>query len=174
MSKSAIRGNLSQYSPDIAAVHSKGLTYILGETNSYPYAGAPHVSDTAGAALWALDYTLFASQLGIERVYFHEGIRSALPQPLAPHIQPQYYAAIIIAEAIGPSNATQAIELNINNSQVSGYAFFDNGRLKRAVIINLNAFVGDTARGSVHVVPSILGYGWRVPTTMTIKRLMVP
>lgn len=32
------------------------------------------MSNTAGAALWTLDYTLFAAQLGITRVHFHEGI----------------------------------------------------------------------------------------------------
>ena len=32
------------------------------------------VSDTAGASLWALDYALYASLIGVERVYFHEGI----------------------------------------------------------------------------------------------------
>lgn len=32
------------------------------------------VSNTAGAALWALDYSLFATQVGISRLHFHEGI----------------------------------------------------------------------------------------------------
>ena len=74
MTKSTIRGNLSQYNSDIAATHQRGLDYVLGETNSYACHGAPGVSNTAGAALWALDYTLYASQIGISRVFFHEGI----------------------------------------------------------------------------------------------------
>jgi hypothetical protein len=37
-------------------------------------AGALNVSNTAGAALWAFYYGLFASQIGISRVHFHEGI----------------------------------------------------------------------------------------------------
>jgi hypothetical protein len=32
------------------------------------------VSNTAGAAIWALDYALQAATHGIHRVYFHEGI----------------------------------------------------------------------------------------------------
>lgn len=32
------------------------------------------VSNTAGGALWALDYSLFATQVGISRLHFHEGI----------------------------------------------------------------------------------------------------
>lgn len=74
MTKSTIRANLSAFGPDISITHEKGLDYILGETNSYSCHGAPGVSNTAGAALWALDYALYASQLGISRVFFHEGI----------------------------------------------------------------------------------------------------
>ncbi|EIM91055.1 uncharacterized protein STEHIDRAFT_128057 [Stereum hirsutum FP-91666 SS1] len=194
MTKSTIRSNLTQFSPDISVVQSNNLSYVLGETNSYSCHGAPGVSNTAGAALWALDYTLTASQLGIERLYFHEGIGykynfvqpvtlnrsildgSTLSKPLAPHIQSAYYAAVITAEAIGPSGSTQAVELTVNNSQVSGFGFFENGNLARAVFINLNAFTGDKARASVHVVPSFVGGqpGCSAPSTMSVKRLSIP
>lgn len=74
MTKSTIRSNLSSFNPDISATHNKGLEYFLGDTNSYSCHGAPGVSNSAGAALWALDYILYASQIGISRVHFHEGI----------------------------------------------------------------------------------------------------
>jgi hypothetical protein len=74
MSKASIRDNLKAFAPDIAAVQQKGLTYVLGETNSFACHGAPGVSNTAGATLWGLDYALYAAQLGITRVYFHQGI----------------------------------------------------------------------------------------------------
>ena len=32
------------------------------------------MSNTAGAALWTIDYTLQAATLGIEELYFHDGI----------------------------------------------------------------------------------------------------
>ncbi|KAN0138028.1 glycoside hydrolase family 79 protein [Lactarius tabidus] len=190
MSKSNIRSNLTQYAPDIAAVKQSGLTYVLGETNSISCHGAPGVSDTAGALLWALDYTLFASQLGIKRVYFHNGIGfrynfiqpvtltrsifdgSQLPQPLPPHIQPSYYAAVIAAEAIGPSGFTGVVELEISEAQVSGYAFFEGAVLARAVFINLNAFTSGT-RGSVHIDLDLSG-SRQQPTAITAKRLSVP
>ena len=44
------------------------------ETNSIACHGAPGVSNTAGAALWAIDYALYASTIGISELYFHEGI----------------------------------------------------------------------------------------------------
>jgi len=74
VSKANIRSNLKPFAEDIAAVKQKGLTYVLGETYSYSCHGAPGVSNTAGAALWGLDYALFAGQLGITRLYFHQGI----------------------------------------------------------------------------------------------------
>jgi hypothetical protein len=74
MSKASIRGNLTDFAADIAAVKQQGLTYVFGETNSIACHGAPGVSNTAGAALWGLDYALFAGQLGITRLYFHQGI----------------------------------------------------------------------------------------------------
>ncbi|PPQ71401.1 hypothetical protein CVT26_011116 [Gymnopilus dilepis] len=191
MTKSTIRGNLSQYSPDITAVRAKGLDYVFGETNSYSCHGAPGVSNTAGAALWTLDYALFAAQIGISRVFFHEGVGykydliqpatltrstidgSNLTAPLPPHVQPQYYGAIIAGEAIGSSGSTSAVELTINSTIVSGYAFYEGSKLARAVLINSQAFLSTatTARASVHIDFSFSGSG--APKTMTIKRLAI-
>jgi len=192
MSKAFIRGNLSVFSPDIAATKAEGLTYILGETNSYFDHGAANVSNTAGAALWALDYSLFASELGIERLYFHEGIgykynfiqpvtlnisvvdATPLNPPLPPHIQPAYYAAIIAAEAIGTSGTTSVVELSINNAFVSGYAFYIGGTLAKALFINSQGFFSGTttARPSVQLALDIAGSGV-APTTMSVKRLVI-
>lgn len=74
MTKSSVRSNLTMYTPDIQAVHAAGLKYILGETNSISCHGAPGVSNAAGAAIWLVDYALQASQLGITRLHFHQGI----------------------------------------------------------------------------------------------------
>lgn len=52
--------------------YSPGLR--CSETNSIACHGAPGVSNTAGAALWVIDYTLFASTIGISELYFHEGV----------------------------------------------------------------------------------------------------
>ncbi|KAF8802474.1 glycoside hydrolase family 79 protein [Phlegmacium glaucopus] len=192
MTKATIRGNLTGFIPDIAAAHGKGLDYVLGETNSYSCHGAPGVSNTAGAALWTLDYLLFATQLDISRVFFHVGIGfkysliqpttltrstldgSTLSNPLPPHIQPQYYAAIIAAEAIGNSGNTQAVELNITDSRISGYAFYQGGQLTKAILINSLAFftTTTTARSSTHV--NLTFASGTVPSTMDVKRLFVP
>ncbi|KAJ6607350.1 glycoside hydrolase family 79 protein [Mycena sp. CBHHK59/15] len=186
MTKSTIRSNLTIYTTDIAATHAQGLDYILGETNSYACHGAPGVSNVAGAALWALDYALFAPQIGISKVFFHVGVGfkysliqpvalnrsildgSDLPSPLPPH--PTYYAAIIASELIGSRNA-QVAEIAVNDTRVAGYAAFERGSLVRAVFINSQAFLqGDTNRTSTHLDLDFVGKG---PRVMSIKRLAI-
>ncbi|KAK1234974.1 hypothetical protein PQX77_001808 [Marasmius sp. AFHP31] len=192
MTKATVRSNLTRFNPDIAAVNGQGLEYVFGETNSFACHGAPNVSNTAGAALWTLDYALFARTINITRMFFHEGIGfkynliqpatltrstldgSELPEPLPPHIQPQYYAAIIAAEAIGKSGNTQIAEISIDNDRISGFGFYENGRLARAVFINSQAFLeesGDSTRPSIHLDFDVTGSNG--PTDMTVKRLAI-
>ncbi|TDL23702.1 glycoside hydrolase family 79 protein [Rickenella mellea] len=192
MTKSTIRSNLTQFSPDIAAARAQGLDYFLGETNSYACHGAPGVSNTAGAALWMLDYLLFAPQIGITRLFFHHGVGykynliqpvtltkstldgSNLTQPLGPHVQPQYYAGIIATEAIGTSGSVKAVEIIIKDNFVSGYAFFEGNDLKRAVLINSQAYLNTTKgkRPSKTISLKFSGSGTK-PTTASVKRLTI-
>ncbi|KLO05770.1 hypothetical protein SCHPADRAFT_946632 [Schizopora paradoxa] len=191
MTKANIRSNVSSFSPDVVAVKAQGLDYVFGETNSFSCHGAPNVSNTAGAALWTLDYTLFSSQVGISRVHFHEGVGykynliqpatltrsildgSPLSQPLTPHVQPQYYAALIAAEAIGTTGSSTATELTIDNDFVSGYAFFEGGMLKRAVLINSQAFLSTSTGPRTAVNVDLTFTGGSAPKTVQIKRLKI-
>ncbi|KAL5480158.1 hypothetical protein ACEPAI_1428 [Sanghuangporus weigelae] len=68
MSKATIRANLSLLINDINVVHAKELGYILGETNNYFEHGEPGVSNTAGAAIRIIDYTLYAASINIDDV----------------------------------------------------------------------------------------------------------
>ncbi|KAF7374972.1 Glycoside hydrolase family 79 protein [Mycena sanguinolenta] len=85
---------------------------------------------------------------------------STLATPQLPHIQPQYYAAIIAAEAIGDSGDTQALEININNTRISGYAFYESGALKRAVFINSLAFTTGQTKQDEHASGSVVQWEW--------------
>jgi len=69
--------NVSQYIPQIAAAENAGgAPLVMGETNSASCSGRSGISDTFGAALWAVDYVLTAASLGFRKVYFHLGARS--------------------------------------------------------------------------------------------------
>ena len=99
---------------------------------------------------------------------------STLSTPLPPHIQPQYYSAIIAAEAIGNSNNTQVVELNIDEARISGYAFYQGGQLTKAILINSLAFLTTTteARSSTNVNMTFTSDTF--PSKMNVTRLSVP
>ncbi|KAG6820318.1 hypothetical protein H0H93_002405 [Arthromyces matolae] len=148
MTKSTIRSNLTIFKPDIQASTALGLGYILGETNSY----ACHIQPV----------TLTRSIL--------DG--STLSTPLGPHVQPQYYAAIIVAEALGKTGNVQVVEIDIDSSQIAGYGFYEEGRLVRAIFINSKAYLPDNGnRGTVHIDLALADVS-DIPT-MTVKRLAI-
>ncbi|KAI0686429.1 glycoside hydrolase family 79 protein [Cytidiella melzeri] len=171
MNKASVRGNLTVFRDDIEATVALGLPYILGETGSIACHGAPGVSNTAGAALWVIDYTLQAATQEISELYFHEGVGfkynfiqpitlnrsttdgSPLNPPEPAHIQPSYYAGLFINTLIGPSRGTEIYELTVWDDNVSGYAVYEHGKLARAAFINLDAWLVSSTgtRPSVHI-----------------------
>ncbi|KIP06086.1 glycoside hydrolase family 79 protein [Phlebiopsis gigantea 11061_1 CR5-6] len=122
MSKASVRSNLTLWELDVATAVNNGLAYILGETGSIACHGAPGVSNTAGAALWVVDYTLFAASIGIGELHFHEGVGfkynfiqpvalnrstidgSPLDPPSPPHIMPSFYGALLIGSAVSSNS----------------------------------------------------------------------
>ncbi|KAJ7127578.1 glycoside hydrolase family 79 protein [Mycena crocata] len=190
MNKATVRTNITILMDDITATRAKGLDYILGETNSYACHGSPGVSNSAGAALWALDHALFAPQIGISKVFFHGGVGykynliqpvaldrsitdgSALSSPVPAHVQPTYYAAIIAAEFRGRADKVQIAELVVDHPRISAYAAYEGSKLVRALFINSQAFLqGKTNRTSIHLDLGFTG-GGKGPT-MTVKRLAI-
>ena len=98
--------------------------------------------------------------------------------PLPAHVQPQYYAAILAAEAIGSSGSTRISELSVGDARISGYAFYEGNVLVRAVFINSLAFFAadkPETRRSTHINISFSGTqtGGSVKS-FTIKRLDIP
>ncbi|GBE78909.1 predicted protein [Sparassis crispa] len=195
MNKTSIRGNLTVFEDDIAATYAKGLTYVIGETNSVACHGAPGVSNTAGAALWVIDDTLFASTISIRELYFHEGIGykynfiqpvtlnystidgTPLDPPAPPHIQPAYYGALVIGTFVGTSGSSKIVELDVPNANVSGYAAFEAGRLARVVFVNLQAWITNSTgtRPSVHIDLNFAlnGVATSPPDVANARRLVI-
>lgn len=93
------------------------------------------------------------------------------PQP--PHVQPAYYAAILVARAVG-HDAARIVELTVPADNVSGYAIYENGRLARAVFVNLDAWLTTSTgtRPSVHLQLEF-GMGPAAPQTATVRRLTI-
>ncbi|PIL37311.1 hypothetical protein GSI_01004 [Ganoderma sinense ZZ0214-1] len=161
------------------AAFGQGFTpteiFNLGILDSAP--GKARDNPPAGLhalTLWTIDYTLQAATLGIKELFFHEGIGykydfasifqpvtlnrsttdgSPLDPPSAPHIQPSFYGAIVINSFVGKTGASKIVELDVGDSNVSGCAVFEGNAVKRAVFINLHAWLTSSTgtRPSVHI-----------------------
>lgn len=78
---------------------------------------------------------------------------SPLDPPQPPHIQPSFYAALLIDTFVGRAGSVELVELDVPSSNVTGYAAFEYGFLKRAVFVNLQAWLQSSTgdRPSVHI-----------------------
>ncbi|TRX95479.1 hypothetical protein FHL15_003437 [Xylaria flabelliformis] len=141
--------NVSQYIPQVAAADAAGAPLVMGETNSASCSGRSGISDSFGAALWAVDYVLTAASLGIRKVYFHLGARSEYSaftplayelknETLASGIRAGWYAHYFVARVVsdtsfdcsGRQNQTQfriAALPGANSSSLSGFAVYGGG-----------------------------------------------
>jgi hypothetical protein len=124
--------------------------HILGETNSLYNQGRPGLSNTFGAALWALDFLAHCAAEGFGRVHFHMGTnyRYAAWQPVATNIttlgtKAPYYGHITAAAFLGDTArhdvAIAEIPLETTDGREAAYAAYSDGRLARLLIINMQA-----------------------------------
>ncbi|KAG6851597.1 hypothetical protein H0H87_000362, partial [Tephrocybe sp. NHM501043] len=94
--------------------------------------------------------------------------------PLPAHVQPQYYAAITAAEAIGKTGRAQVLEIDIHHAQISGYGFSENGFKARAIFINSKIYLPESVnRMSVHLDLHFAGEGRKSPSSTNLKRLKI-
>ena len=62
--------------PLVTAVHARGASLRVGETNSVSCGGAAGVSDTFASALWSLDYLFHLAQVGVDGANFHTFVKA--------------------------------------------------------------------------------------------------
>jgi hypothetical protein len=127
-----------------------GLPYALREMSCVGPHGHHTVSDTFAAALWTLNFFLFAATLDISSVQMHmtDNSLSAAWQPIyrdgkAPFVRPQYYAHVAMAQIIGNGNGTTQVgELHVGGldsnykGRIRAYATYAHDDLKAVVLIN--------------------------------------
>lgn len=128
---------------------SKGLPYVIGETNSIACQGLTGVSDVFGAAVWSVDYALYAASLNVSNIFWHmgTGYRYASWQATqngttAPGPRPLYYGNLFVASALGNSDA-QVVPI-ANTTKLAGYAIYASKRrhssLRSIVLVNMEVF----------------------------------
>ena len=135
---------------------SPPATFVLDEISMFlsPDNAPPGTSDTFGAALWALDFSLYCACIGISRIHMQQGLRfnynswSPIDMVDIPmDVYPVYYGNIAAASALGnftsDSKAPRVVELDIPEADEfeAAYAIYQQGKiLSRIVVVNLNQF----------------------------------
>ncbi|KAF6825665.1 glycoside hydrolase family 79 protein, partial [Colletotrichum musicola] len=124
---------------------------ILGEHNSLYNQGKPGLSNSFGAALWGVDFNLYAATVGVRRIFMHMGTdyRYASWQPVTTDTTPigtkaPYYGNIAIAAFLSPGLSTDPVSVahipvSSDSEQSSAYAAYQSGALSRLLVINLHA-----------------------------------
>jgi len=83
-----------------------------------------------------------------------------------PIADPIYYSALIVAEALGPSNVAQVLDLQANggNDYTPGYAIYENGQPVRIALTN---FITDQSGNSDYTAS--ISIGGAVPAQVKVK-----
>lgn len=131
-----------------------GIPYILGETNSLYNQGRPGLSNSFGAALWAVDFAIHSAAVGIARIHFHMGTnyRYQSWQPIETEkteigTKPPYYGNVAAAAFVGAAG-TRVAPVQLQGDDVSAetdvaYAAFtgdEDSALARILVLNLRAY----------------------------------
>ncbi|KAH9016813.1 glycoside hydrolase family 79 protein, partial [Lactarius hengduanensis] len=127
----------SYYTNSTAFAVQNGKPFVMFETNTASCSGFPGISNSFGAALWALDWALTMAYSNFTGALFHIGGQNAYYNPFTPPptkpsmfhqwtVGPVYYSALAMAEVLGPHNTSQVFDLTSNiNTPI--YAVYENG-----------------------------------------------
>ncbi|KAK7024767.1 hypothetical protein R3P38DRAFT_2530271 [Favolaschia claudopus] len=173
---------LEQYLASTAFAQTKGKPFLMFETNSGACGGFMGISDSFTAALWGLDYALQMAHSNFSGAMFHVGGQNVFYNPFtAPPtnestfhqwtVGPIYYSALVMAEAMGPSNNTQVFNYGVANlsSSTPIYGIYENGVPVRVAIIN---YLDDPSGAStVHARISVAGRDTPL-TSVKVKYLL--
>ncbi|KAG5647391.1 hypothetical protein DXG03_000461 [Asterophora parasitica] len=150
--------------------------FIMFETNSATCGGLPGISDSFGAALWALDYGLTMAATNFSGALLHVGGQNVYYNPFTAPPTNQtafnqwtvgavYYATLITAEIFGRSNQSQIVDTTNNGLLTPSYAIYDRGQLSKVALFN---FMDDPS-GAHDITGTITVEGGQVPPEVHVK-----
>ncbi|KAH8691375.1 hypothetical protein BGW36DRAFT_400670 [Talaromyces proteolyticus] len=184
MNHTATVNNVNPFKNLSRVLAAKNLTtdipLILGEHNSLYNEGAPGLSNAFGAALWGIDWNLYAASQGIQRQHMHQGTdyRYASWQPVQTEkttlgTKPPYYGNIFVAEMVRGGSNVQIMNLPLSNETEAAYAAYVNGQLTRFAVVNLVEY-NYTDSDPTATRPSV-SYSFQLPSgigSVSVQRLM--
>ncbi|KAJ5578102.1 uncharacterized protein N7459_007066 [Penicillium hispanicum] len=140
--------------------HAKDIAYVISETGSAIGSLPLNISGSFGAALWAVDFHLYAMTRGVKRVSntmrpeathgFWVPDDTGAPMTLGPAVHGIFPAAAFITDFIGKDSLGKAAVIDVpgNPDFFSAYGMYErqSGALKRAALVNLN-FWDESVKG---------------------------
>ncbi|KAF9458514.1 glycoside hydrolase family 79 protein [Collybia nuda] len=153
-----------------------GKPFIMFETNTATCGGLPGISDSFGAALWALDYGFTMAATNFSGALLHVGGQNVYYNPFTAPPTNQtafnqwtvgavYYSVLIVAEAFGMSNTSQIVDTSNNGIFTPSYAIYDGGILSKVALFNFN----DDPSGASDIVATVTVAGGTVPASVKVK-----
>ncbi|KAI0255534.1 hypothetical protein BJV78DRAFT_1151513 [Lactifluus subvellereus] len=171
---------ISSYLNSTAFAYQNGKQFIVFETNTASCSGFPGISNSFGAALWALDWAFTMAYSNVTSALFHVGGQNAYYNPFTPPptnqstihqwtVGPVYYSGLVMAEALGPSNASQIVDLT-TNIYTPIYAIYENGSPTKVALFN---FVTDPSGVSTYTAVISIGGGSTGQSNATPSQVQV-
>ncbi|KAG6827198.1 hypothetical protein H0H92_012825 [Tricholoma furcatifolium] len=166
---------------------TNGKRLYMMETNTGSCGGFAGISDAFGAALWGVDYAFQMATNNFGGGMLHVGGQNVFYNPFTPPptnqssfhqwtVGPTYYSTLVAAEALGPSNVTQVMDLGANDGSdyTPAYAFYENGNPVRVGIMN---YVTDPSGASdlqvqISIGGSAVGQSNGTPASVQVKYLL--
>ncbi|KAF8995398.1 glycoside hydrolase family 79 protein [Cyathus striatus] len=174
------QGLALRYTDGTAMAASINKPFIMFETNTASCGGFQGISDTYGAALWALDYGFQMAFANFTHALLHVGGQNVFYNPFTPPPTNQstfnewtvgstYYSTLVIAEAFGKTNTSRIVDLlaNDNNEHTPAYAIYENDKLSKYALFN---YIDDPT-GASDMTVSITVPGGTVPSSVKVKYL---
>lgn len=150
MQLSTTEDQFSAWTEQIRQAHSTPYPYALREMGVVGPVGLEGITNSFGAALWTLNFLLYATTLNITSVQFHmtDNSNASAWQPIEtygrqPFVRPLYYGYAAFDQIIGPTCTAQIAPLELLGGMPSGYdgyvkayATYQAGRWENLVVIN--------------------------------------
>lgn len=180
---------VAPYLNSSAIALAAGKPFVMFETNTASCGGFPGISDSLGAALWAIDYGLQMAASNFSHALLHVGGQDVYYNPFTPPptnqssyhqwtIGPIFYSVLAVSETLGSTNTSRVIDLyaNGNNDYTPGYAIYENGALARLALLN---FMTDPSgandyNATVSFSGGVAGQPSAVPAQVYVKYLLAP
>lgn len=172
---------VSSYVNSTAFAQQNGKPFIMFETNTASCSGFPGISNSFGAALWALDWALTMSYNNFSAALFHVGGQNAYYNPFTPPpsnqtkygvqwtVGPVYYSTLVMAEVLGPHNKSQVSDITQNiNTPI--YAIYEGGAPTKLALFN---FVTDPSGASTYTAVISIGGGSTGQSNATPSQVQV-